>query len=64
MASASREKEACFKASVTLLEHYRVGGRSRVCDMLSFSDVLTGARFSLGVVLLSAGLIGLVLVAG
>ena len=29
--------------------------------MLSFSDVLTGARFSLGVVLLSAGLIGLVL---
>ena len=28
--------------------------------MLSFSDVLTGARFSLGVVLLSAGLIGLV----
>jgi hypothetical protein len=32
--------------------------------MLSFSDVLTGARFSLGVVLLSAGLIGLVLVAG
>jgi hypothetical protein len=32
--------------------------------MLDFSAVLTGVRFSLGVVLLSAGLIGFVLIAG
>ncbi len=32
--------------------------------MLSFSDILTGARFSLGVVLLSAALIVLMLMAG
>jgi hypothetical protein len=32
--------------------------------MLSVSDILTGARFSFGVVLLSAGLIGLMLAAG
>ena len=59
-----RKREPYVKAPVTLLEHYNAGGRSREGDMLSFSDVLTGARFSLGVVLLSAGLIGLVLVAG
>jgi len=59
-----REKEADLKGSVTLTEHYRRGGQIERCDMLSFSDVLTGARFSLGVVLLSAGLIGLVLMAG
>jgi len=32
--------------------------------MLDFSSVLTGVRFSLGVVLLSAGLIGFVFIAG